>query len=187
MARDNKSLGNFKLDGIKPAPRGLPQIEVSFDIDANGIVNVAAKDVASGKEQKITISASTNLTEEAIDRLIMESTANAAVDRKTREEADTRNEADQICYTIGHQMREGGAKVRETNRSRAQMLIAQLRQQMERHENVDILKKSIADLRGLLAMIQQDIAATAQDAQASHSGQQSNADEDIIDAEVTAA
>ena len=97
MARDNKTLGNFKLEGIKPAPRGLPKIEVSFDIDANGIVSVAAKDEATGKEQKITISASTNLTKDDIDRLVKESTENAASDRKAREEADTRNEADQVC------------------------------------------------------------------------------------------
>jgi hypothetical protein len=86
-----------------------------------------------------------------------------------------------------HQLKEGGAKVRETNRSRAQMLIAELRQQMERHEGLDVIKKSIADLRGLLAMIEQDISAPATGAHATNSGQQSNADDDIIDAEVTAA
>lgn len=187
MARDNKSLGNFKLEGIQPAPRGLPKIEVSFDIDANGIVSVAAKDEATGKEQKITISASTNLTKEDIDRLIKESTENAVSDRKVREDANTRNEADQACYLVEHELKNGGDKVREPNRSRAQMLIAEMRQKLDRHADMDDIKKSIADLQGLLVMIQQDIAAPAPDAQANTSNQQTNADDDIIDAEVTAA
>jgi len=187
MARDNKSLGNFKLEGIQPAPRGLPKIEVSFDIDANGIVNVAAKDETTGKVQKITISASTNLTKDDIDRLVKESTQHASSDRKSREEADTRNEADQACYLIEHQLKEGGTNVRETNRSRAQMLIAELRKKLERRESMDELKKSIAELRGLLEMIQQDVAAPASEGQASNSSRETNADDDIIDAEVTAA
>jgi molecular chaperone DnaK len=206
MARDNKSLGNFRLDGIKPAPRGLPMIEVSFDIDANGIVNVAAKDQATGKEQKITITASTNLTKDDIDRLVKEATANAATDKKAREEADTRNDADQACYQIEHQLREGGEKVRETNRSRAQLLIAELRQKLERRENADDIKKLTADLRGLLAMIQQDIASPSPSEQASaaagaaqadfatagkssgHSrGSNATSDDDIIDVECSAA
>jgi molecular chaperone DnaK len=188
MARDNKTLGNFKLEGIKPAPRGLPKIEVSFDIDANGIVSVAAKDEATGKEQKITISASTNLTKDDIDRLVKESTENAASDRKAREEADTRNEADQVCYMIEHQLKEGGDKVRETNRSRAQMLIAEMRQKLERHETVDVIKTSIVELQGLLGMIQQDIASpAASEARPSNPSQQAKPEDDIIDAEVTAA
>jgi molecular chaperone DnaK len=204
MARDNKSLGNFRLDGIKPAPRGLPMIEVSFDIDANGIVNVAAKDQATGKEQKITITASTNLTKEDIDRLVKEATANAASDKKAKEEADTRNDADQACYLIEHQLREGGEKVRETNRSRAEVLIAELRQKLERREDTDEIKKLTADLRGLLAMIQQDISSPSPSEQAgaasasqpdfatagarsSHSRSASSADDDIIDVECSAA
>jgi molecular chaperone DnaK len=204
MARDNKSLGNFRLDGIKPAPRGLPMIEVSFDIDANGIVNVAAKDQATGKEQKITITASTNLTKEDIERLVKEATANAASDKKAKEDADTRNDADQACYLIEHELREGGEKVRETNRSRAQMLIAELRQKLERREDTEEIKKLTADLRGLLAMIQQDISSPSPSEQAgaasasqpefatagarsSHSHSASSADDDIIDVECSAA
>ncbi len=187
MARDNKSLGNFKLEGIKAAPRGLPKIEVSFDIDANGIVNVAAKDEETGKEQKITISASTNLTKEDIDRLVRESTENAMADRKSREEADTRNEADQACYQVEHQLKEGGAKVRETNRSRAELLVSELRQKLDRRENMAEIKKSIADLQGLLAMIQQDIASPASSEQPNNSSQHPPGDDEIIDAEVKAA
>ena len=142
MARDNKSLGNFRLEGIKPAPRGMPMIEVSFDIDANGIVNVAAKDQITGKEQKITITASTNLTKEDIDRLVKEAAANAESDRKAKEDADLRNEADQACYLVEHQLREGGERVRETNRSRGQMLIAELRQKLERKESMEEIQET---------------------------------------------
>ena len=189
MARDNKSLGSFKLEGIAPAPRGLPKIEVSFDIDANGIVNVAAKDQATGKEQKITISASTNLTKEDIERLIKESAENAISDRKIREEADTRNEADQACYSIERKLKDGGDKVRDINRSRAEMLVTEMRQKLERHESVDDIKKSIEDLRALLGMVQEDIASPAPEIVPgngnNHSTQNANTEDDIVDAEVT--
>jgi molecular chaperone DnaK len=202
LARDNKSLGNFKLDGISPAPRGMSKIEVSFDIDANGIVNVAAKDQATGKEQKITITASTNLTKEDIERLVTEATMNAAADRKVREEVDARNDADQACYLIRHELKQAGDKVRETNRSRAQMLIAELRHKLEQKESIDVIKKCTAELRGLLAMIQEDVASSSASAgDPSHpetqSAQQGNAgkgaqksagsEDDIIDVECTAA
>ncbi|MBU6453806.1 MAG: molecular chaperone DnaK [Cyanobacteria bacterium REEB67] len=197
MARDNKSLGNFKLDGIKPGPRGSAAIEVSFDIDSNGIVNVAAKDQTTGKEQKITITASTNLTKEDVERLLKEATVNAEADRKAKEGAEIDNEANQVCYLIEHQLSEGGPKVKETNRLRAQMQISELRQKLERHENRDEIKKRTVELRGLLHMIQEDISAadTQPAPQASGGSHQSNhadkhprhEDEDIVDAEVTSA
>jgi molecular chaperone DnaK len=170
-------------------------IEVTFDIDANGIVNVAAKDQATGKEQKITITASTNLTKEDIERLVKEATVNAAADHKVKEEADIRNEADQACYLIEQLLREGCDKVRQTNRSRAQMLIAELRQKLEKRESMDEIKRLTADLQALLAMIRQDIAspATADTStpggRASHSSGNSapKGDDDIIDVEYTAA
>lgn len=185
MAQDNKAIGNFKLDGIKPAPRGTPKIEVSFDIDANGIVSVAAKDEATGKEQKITISASTNLSKDDIARLVKESTENAASDKEAREGADTRNEADQTCYMVEHLLTEGGEKVRTTNRSRAVLLVAELRQKLEAHAKIEDVKKAIADMRGLLALIQEDIASPTQTPNSPNHPQKS--DDDIIDAEVTAA
>jgi molecular chaperone DnaK len=205
MAKDNKSLGNFRLDGIKPGPRGAAAIEVSFDIDSNGIVHVAAKDQSTGKEQKITISASTNLTKEDIERLLKEATANAEADRKAKEIADAHNEANQVCYILEHQLTEGGVKVKDTNRSRAQMLIAELRQKLEQGKSMDEIKKLTIDLRGLLTMVQQDISAAEAESQSSNASQtrpesaqgshESNHadrhasadDEDIIDAEVTAA
>jgi molecular chaperone DnaK len=199
MARDNKSIGNFRLDGIKAAPRGAAKIEVSFDIDANGIVNVGAKDVATGVEQKITISASTNLNKEDIERLIKEATEHAASDRKAKDDADSRNEANQTCYQIEHKLKEGGAHIREINRSRAEKLIGELRQKLERHEGIDEIKKQTGDLRSLLGMIQQDLDSASNPAQDTTSRPSqsrnsnantqahSNADEDIVDAEVTAA
>jgi molecular chaperone DnaK len=205
MAKDNKTIGNFRLDGIKAAPRGTTKIEVSFDIDANGIVNVAAKDESTGIQQKITISSSTNLTKEDIERLVKESTENAAADRKAKEEAETRNEADQACYLVEHQLREGGEKVRETNRSRAQALISDLRQKVERRASMEELKSGTSDLRTLLDVIQQDINSPTDTAGADAHGGSNGAngkngnsgghgkkhahapDEDIIDAEVTAA
>jgi molecular chaperone DnaK len=205
LARDNKSLGDFRLDGINPAPRGVAKIEVSFDIDANGIVNVAAKDQATGKEQKIMITASTNLTKDDIERLVKEAALNAAADHKAREEVDARNEADQVCYLIEHHLKEVPDKVRGTNRSRAQMLISALRQTLERRGSIDEIRRDTADLKGLLGMIQHDIASSSNDPQlkavnqpqpeftqtAAGSNRSSNsdahADDDIIDAEITAA
>jgi molecular chaperone DnaK len=98
MARDNRTLGRFHLTDIPPAPRGVPQIEVTFDIDANGIVNVAAKDVATAKEQKITISGSSGLSRDDVDRMVKDAEAHAAEDRKQREEAETRIRAEQEAY-----------------------------------------------------------------------------------------
>jgi molecular chaperone DnaK len=205
MAQDNKSLGNFRLDGIRPAPSGAPMIEVSFDIDSNGIVCVVAKDQATGKEQKITITASTNLTKEDIERLLKEATVNAESDRKLKEQADVRNDANQACYLVEHQLKEGGDKVKETNRARAQMLISELRQKLEGAASQDQIKSSTADLRALLPMIQQDIASAANTAEATNAsqGQQgaatgrtgsngagssaASSDDDIVDVEVTAA
>jgi len=202
MAKDNKSLGNFKLDGIKPAERGMPMIEVSFDIDTNGIVNVAAKDQASGKEQKITITATTNLTKEDVERLLKEATANAEADRKSKEGAETHNEANQACYVIEHLLTQGDGNIKETNRARAEMLIAELRQSLEKQKPADEIKKSTVDLKGMMAMIQQDMATASAQASASshpdpgfargdhesnHAGKHDrHEDEDIVDAEVTA-
>ena len=200
MARDNKTIGNFRLDGIKAAPRGTAKIEVSFDIDANGIVHVGARDEATGVEQKITISSSTNLSKEDIARLLKESTENAEADRKVKEEADVRNEADQACYLVEHQLAESDGKVRATNRSRAEQLIADTRQKIERRQGIDVLKQSTADLRTLLGVIQQDVqnadsGAGADSHEQAHPGsaqrskaepkQGENAEDDIVDAEVT--
>jgi molecular chaperone DnaK len=161
MARDNKSLGNFRLEGIKPAPRGLPRIEVSFDIDANGILNVSAKDQESGKEQKITITASTNLTKDDIDRMVKEAQSHADEDKKRKEEADTYNEADQLCYTAEHQLKELNGKVSETSKSRTTSLVEDIRRMVKEREDLAKVKRSTEELKTALQGIQQEIASQA--------------------------
>ncbi|PZM77502.1 MAG: molecular chaperone DnaK [Candidatus Melainabacteria bacterium] len=211
MARDNKLLGNFRLDGIAPAPRGLPKIEVSFDIDANGIVSVKARDEATNKEQKITITASTNLSKADVERLIKEASEHADEDRELREAADVRNEADQMCYMVERQLNELGAAVNEQNKAKAKSLVDELRKKVEEKAGTAALKSAMDELRGALVILQQDAAATqAAGAQSSaHGGGQSagfggsqhfgnggsnggakgssNNDDDIVDVEVSAA
>lgn len=168
MARDNKLLGNFRLDGISAAPRGLPKIEVTFDIDANGILNVTARDQATGKEQKITITASTNMGKEDIERAIREAEAHAADDRNRKESADVRNEGDSICYAVERQIRDLGDKVSPGEKSRAEMLVADLRQKLKDDADLDTLKSIMNELRGALVLLQQ--AARAKDMQGQQEG-----------------
>jgi len=204
MARDNKLLGNFKLDGIKAAPRGMPKIEVSFDIDANGIVNVSAKDEGTGKEQKITITASTNLSKADIDRLIKEAESNAADDRRHKESADARNEADALCYQVEHQLRESGSAVSDGTKSQAELLVADLRKKIEEKADAETLQKLMNEVRGVLVLISQDVARQPVGAGASTNGassgstsstssstsssssadSDSSSSDDIVDAEV---
>ncbi|CAN5231451.1 molecular chaperone DnaK [soil metagenome] len=161
MAKDNKMLGNFRLDGIKPAPRALPRIEVSFDIDANGILSVTARDEQSGKEQKITITASTNLSKDDVNRLVKEADTHAGEDARVREAADLRNEADNLCYSVERQIREGGNKINETSRHKAEQLIGDIRTRIENRSEIDQLKDLMNELRGVLVTIQQDVTAAA--------------------------
>ncbi|HEY9758656.1 MAG TPA: molecular chaperone DnaK [Oculatellaceae cyanobacterium] len=195
MARDNKLLGTFRLDGIRPAARGIPRIEVSFDIDANGILNVTAKDLGTGKEQKITITASTNLNKDDIERMIKEAESNAAEDRRNKESADTRNEADNLCYSVEREVREGGAT--EANKKKAEDMVAEVRRKIEARASADDLKPLMNDLRGLIVQLQQDAAASRQSSGAASTGGEpsgtnggsgsssSSSNDDIVDAEVT--
>ena len=131
FARDNKSLGVFHLDGIAPAPRGVPQIEVTFDIDANGIVKVSAKDLGTGKEQNITITASTNMSKEDIDKAVKEAEQFAAEDKKRKEDVDTRNEADQMVYQIEKSMTDFGDKVTEDDKAKVQPKLDALKEALK--------------------------------------------------------
>ncbi|HEY9786973.1 MAG TPA: molecular chaperone DnaK [Candidatus Obscuribacterales bacterium] len=167
MAKDNKMLGTFRLDGIRPAPRAVPKIEVSFDIDANGIVSVTAKDQDTGKEQKVTITASTNLSKEDVSRLVKEAEAHASEDQKARESAETRNEADTLCYSVERQLREFGDTVSSGNKSKAEDLIGQIRMKIEQRADADVLKPLMNDLRGVLVLLQQDAAREPAGARAS--------------------
>lgn len=141
MASDNISLGKFMLSGIPPAPRGVPQIEVTFDIDANGILHVSAKDLASGKEAKITISGSTKLSKEEKERLMKEAEMYAEADRKKKELADALNEADSLIYTARKTLDEFGDKAEKEQRERIENLITELKQKMEAKETQAIKSK----------------------------------------------
>ena len=131
FAKDNKSIGTFRLDGIAPAPRGIPQIEVTFDIDANGIVNVTAKDLGTGKEQHISITASTNMSKDDIDKAVKEAEQFAAEDRKRKEEVDVRNEADQMVYQIEKSMTDFGDKVTEDDKAKVQPKLDALKEALK--------------------------------------------------------
>jgi molecular chaperone DnaK len=155
MARDNKLLGNFRLDGIPPASRGQPKVEVTFDIDANGIMNVTARDQSTGKEQKITITASTNMSKDDIERLVRESESHASDDRRRKEEADVRNEADSICYAVERHVRELGDKVTQGEKARAEMLVNDLRQKLKDGADQETIKSIMNELRGALVLLQQ--------------------------------
>lgn len=159
MARDNKLLGNFRLDGIPASPRGVPKIEVTFDIDANGILNVTARDQSTGKEQKITITASTNLSSDDVERLVSEAESHAEEDKRRKEEADVRNEADSMCYAVERQITELGERVTSGEKARAEMLVTELRQKLNENADHDTIKNLMNDLRGQMVVMQQSAAA----------------------------
>ena len=144
MAADNKTLGRFQLGNIPPAPRGVPQIEVTFDIDANGIVNVKAKDLGTNKEQSITITSNTNLSDEEIDKMVKEAEANKAADEKRKEEVDTRNEADQTIFATEKAIKDLGEKLTDTEKKEVEDLISDLKKSMEGTDIEDIKNKTKA-------------------------------------------
>ncbi len=146
FAKDNKSIGNFRLDGIAPAPRGIPQIEVTFDIDANGIVNVTAKDKGTGKEQHISITASTNMSKEDIDRAVREAEAYAAEDKKRKEDVDARNEADSMVYQIKKSMTEFGDKVSADDKAKVEPKITALEEALK-GTDIEAIKKAKEELQ----------------------------------------
>ena len=146
FARDNKQLGLFKLDGIAPAPRGIPQIEVTFDIDANGIVNVSAKDLGTGKEQHITITSSSNMSKEDIDRAVKAAEQFAEEDKKRREEVDTKNNAENLCYTAEKLVSDSGDKLQDADKNEINTKVAALRETLKTG-TVDQIKSGMDDLQ----------------------------------------
>ena len=146
FARDNKQLGLFKLDGIAPAPRGIPQIEVTFDIDANGIVNVSAKDLGTGKEQHITISSSSNMSKEDIDKAVKAAEQFAEEDKKRREEVDAKNNAENLCYSAEKLLNDRGDKLQEADKNEVSVKVAALREKLQ-NGTVEELKAGMDDLQ----------------------------------------
>ncbi|HKX27966.1 MAG TPA: molecular chaperone DnaK [Blastocatellia bacterium] len=149
LARDNRTLGHFRLEGIQPAPRGVPQVEVTFDTDANGILTVAARDKSTGKEQKVTISGSTQLPPEEIDRMVADAQSHADEDRRRREEIEARNHADSIAYQVERQLQQLGDSVPANDKARAEQLISEIRQLVKNNSS------DIAKLRQLASDLQQ--------------------------------
>ena len=145
MSSDNVSLGQFNLEGIPPSPRGIPQIEVTFDIDANGIVNVSAKDKGTGKEQKITIQASGGLSEEEINKMVKEAEANKEEDKKKIDSVDARNQADTLLHTTEKNLKEHGAKVSEADKKAIETSSANLRNALK-GTDIEEIKKKTQDL-----------------------------------------
>jgi molecular chaperone DnaK len=185
MASDNMSLGRFRLDGLPPAPRGVPQVEVTFDIDANGILHVTAKDKASGKEQKVTITASTNLNKNDIDRMVNESRAHEAEDKKRRELIDTRNTADSLVYQTEKALRDLGDKVPSAERGEIETKINDLKSAAQ-SDDVSRIQKSTESLQQAFHALSQQLYAQGQpqpEAQSGPSAPQSN-DGDVIEGEV---
>ena len=142
MASDNKILGNFELVGLPPAPRGTPQIEVTFDIDANGIVNVSAKDKGTGKEQKIQIQASGGLSDEEIKKMVKEAEANKEADKKKRESVDARNQADSLIFSTEKSLKDHGDKISVEEKKAIESGIADLKKSLEGSDIEDIKKKT---------------------------------------------
>ena len=189
FARDNKPLGTFELTGIAPAPRGIPQIEVSFDIDANGIVHVSAKDRGTGKEQSMTISGGSALPKEDIDRMVKEAEAHAEEDKKRREDAETRNSAEQQAYSIEKLLKDNKDKLPEDVHSEVSEAVTDLKKALE-GDDIEPVKTAQEKLNSVAqkvgeALYQADAAAQAAgDASASSAGSTSSDDEDIVDAEI---
>jgi molecular chaperone DnaK len=195
FAKDNKPLGNFELTGLPPAPRGVPQIEVAFDIDANGIVHVNAKDLATGKEQSMQITGGSALGKEDIDRMVKEAESHAEADRQRREAVELRNEADNLVYRTEKLISENADKITDDVKKPVEEAIAEVKAALEGEDN-DRVKAAVEKLNTTSAQLGQAMYAAAQAAQqapseagepsahAESNGESSGADEDVVDAEI---
>ena len=181
FARDNKLLGTFELSGIAPAPRGVPQIEVTFDIDANGIVHVSAKDRGTGKEQSMTITGGSSLPKEDIDRMVREAEEHAAEDKKRREEADTRNQAEQAVYSTEKLLKDEADKISEETRAAVQKDVDAVKEALK-GDDIEAVKTAMAALSESGMKIGQEIYAKQQADEAA--AQSAPAQDDVVDAEI---
>lgn len=187
FAKDNKTLGLFKLDGIPAAPRGVPQIEVTFDIDANGIVHVSAKDLGTGQEQKITITASTSMSKDDIDKAVKDAEAFAAEDKKKREEVDIRNGADQMVFQCEKALNEMGDKLPEAEKEPVKEKLEALKTALK-GENIDEIKAKQEELQKDFYALSEKLYAQAQasqQAEAPNGGAAENSDPNVVDADFT--
>ncbi|MEY2818522.1 MAG: chaperone protein DnaK [Chloroflexota bacterium] len=182
MAQDNMSLGRFRLDGIPPAPRGIPQVEVTFDIDANGILHVTAKDKATSKEQKVTITASTNLNKSDIERMVQESKQNEAADKKRREVIQIKNDADNLTYQIEKALRDLGDKVPSAEKASIEAKVSELKQAAQ-GDDIERIKKLSEELQNTFHALSQQLYAQGQGGQPQPEGGPAQ-DGNVVDGEV---
>ena len=187
MANDNKTLGNFQLNNIPPAPRGVPQIEVTFDIDANGIVNVKAKDLGTNKEQSITITATNTLTDEEIDKMMKEAEANKEEDNKKKEAADTKNDAEQVIFMTEKALKDLGDKVDKKDKEEAEKLIEETKKALE-GEDLNKIKEAKDELlkkaNELATKVYEEAAKqNADTTESKESSAEDNKKDDVVDAE----
>ena len=190
MAADNKTLGRFQLLNIPPAPRGVPQIEVTFDIDANGIVNVKAKDLGTNKEQSITITATNTLTDEEIDKMMKEAEKNKEEDEKKKAFADAKNDAEQVIFMTEKAIKDLGDKVSDKDKEEAEKLIQNTKDALEK-DDIDEINKAKDELltkaNELATKVYEEAAKNAQSsestAEAKEDKKKDNKDDDVVDAE----
>ena len=188
MAQDNRQLARFRLEGIRPAPRGTPQVEVTFDTDANGILNVSARDKDTGAEQQVTIEESTNLDQGDIDRMIREAEQNSTADRRRREEIDARNELDSLAYQVERQLDQLADRLPVHDKARAEQAIADARAAISEEAGLDRVRPLISDLQQLASSLPSAAAAAGAAAGGNGAGAEEAAaeeDEEVVDAEFT--
>ena len=188
MAKDNRSLGKFHLDGIPPAPRGVPQVEVTFDIDANGILHVGAKDKGTGKEQKITITDSTGLNEDEIEQMVKDAEANAEADQERRESIDVKNQLDSVIYNVEKTLKENKEKLKEEDVKEAEETIEEAKKHLE--GDMAVMKEQIEKVNQVAHKLAQTMYTQSQDAAGetppegdSSTGSDTKSDDDVVDAE----
>jgi molecular chaperone DnaK len=196
-ASDNRVLGRFRLEGIRPAPRGVPQVEVTYDIDANGILNVSAQDKDTGAEQRITISESSNLDKAEVERMVADAERNRSDDIRLRQEVDARNELDAVAYQVEKRLAELGESVPVHEKARAEQLVADARAAMKDGAPVDRMRSLTAELQQVYqSLVAARTGAGAGnghgqgdgqgDGQGARGPERESADDDVIDAEFTA-
>jgi molecular chaperone DnaK len=184
LAADNRRLARFRLEGIRPAPRGTPQIEVTFDIDANGILNVSARDKDTGAEQRVTIEESTNLDPGEVERMVRESEQHAGEDRLRRQEVDARNELDSLAYQVEQLVNQLSDRLPVHEKARAEQLVADARRAISEQAGLDRVRPLISDLQQV-AQVLPGAAAAPQRSGNGAGSEEAVEDEDVVDAEFT--
>jgi molecular chaperone DnaK len=184
-AADNRVLGRFRLENIRPAPRGVPQIEVTFDVDANGILNVSARDKDTGAQQQITISESSNLDRGEVERMVAEAQRNQAEDQRIRQQVDARNELDAVAYQVERRLAEGGDAVPSHERARAEMLVTDARQAIKEEAPMERLRTLTGELQQVLQGLLLAGGGAGGGQQGGPSQPSPGGDDDVIDADFT--